>query len=304
MAFCSNCGMKLRSGAKYCDGCGNSVIMTSGKASKGVRQQEFIGLIKKCPNCGEQIKSFTIFCPTCGFEFRDAEASASISSFSSELLKANTATEKEKIIRNYPVPNTKEDIIEFMVLASSNIETETNISIFDAWVTKINQCYTKAGMTFTDDSDIKAIQAVYDSAQSKIKKIHFSNTARRAGKAATNSLNYMPQLIIGCAWIISLLVLIPLCQINLDGVGSNASQIIFIRDLIAGAIVLPRLLICESKLPITVVTIGIVATIAILIPLTQKNLDEVGFSANQLLLIVEVICSIIILMRVFKNKNK
>ena len=40
------------------------------------------------------------------------------------------------MIRNFPIPNAKEDIIEFMILASSNILGEDERDIYVAWIVK------------------------------------------------------------------------------------------------------------------------------------------------------------------------
>lgn len=47
-----------------------------------------------------------------------------------------------------------------------------------------------------------------------------------------------------------------------------------------------------------------ILSIVVLIPLCGKNLDNVGTNAFQLILIVDISCSVVIFVRMFKNKNK
>lgn len=77
------------------------------------------GDVKKCPSCGAATQSFQANCSACGFEFRDIESSKSIKDFF-QLLKNAPLEKHSSIINNYPVPNTKEDIIEFLSLAIGN----------------------------------------------------------------------------------------------------------------------------------------------------------------------------------------
>lgn len=124
----------------------------------------------KCPNCGEAVDAFTANCPSCGYEFRGAKAASSVQRFASELSLASETQHKVSIIRNFPIPNTKEDIFEFMLLASSNISGEQNKSIFDAWLVKFDQSYQKARLVIKDAEDLAQIQGIYDQTQKRIKR--------------------------------------------------------------------------------------------------------------------------------------
>jgi hypothetical protein len=110
-----------------------------------------LGDIKKCPACGSIAQSFQTKCSDCGHDFSNIDANASIQ----QLLKMLDDVEsqrkddaginplkvfggmmakgfgmggvgdkinnrKKEIIRNFPVPNTKEDILEFLSLALPN----------------------------------------------------------------------------------------------------------------------------------------------------------------------------------------
>lgn len=202
MAFCINCGQELANGAKFCAYCGTT---TNNPASQ--RRTVFEGEIHKCPSCGETVNSFLINCPICGHEFRGSEASNSIRSLMSKIneieknrkerktpsffksLLENTdvlTAEDEQIvalIKNFSIPNTKEDILEFMIIASSNIDTKiygnntetdsdreaASRAISDAWKSKLEQAYQKALFSFSNGLELERIEKIYNQ---KIKEVN------------------------------------------------------------------------------------------------------------------------------------
>lgn len=100
------------------------------------------GDVKKCPACGAIVTSFSAKCGDCDHEFSNIEVNTSIqklfsllieldnkysnpnekvgltSLFSNALSKASNSDElinkKCDIIKNFPIPNTKSDILEFL----------------------------------------------------------------------------------------------------------------------------------------------------------------------------------------------
>ena len=149
MSFCTNCGAQIAEGAKFCTNCGAA----STRPESG-RKTVYDGNVHKCPNCGEALTAFASVCPTCGYEIRGKSAVASVQTFYSDLSKAQTTEQMDRMIRNFPIPNTKEDIIEFMILASSNILGEDERDIYEAWLAK----WRKIGR-FTTDTIIRNIAA-------------------------------------------------------------------------------------------------------------------------------------------------
>lgn len=106
-------------------------------------RQEIIDKKKKeaygrvCPNCGKQVNSMTLKCD-CGYEFTNNAVRSSvqiladkIEKITNEASKISNEEDREKkktkeivdAITIYPVPNTKEDIIEFCAMAISNSKT-------------------------------------------------------------------------------------------------------------------------------------------------------------------------------------
>ena len=85
------------------------------------------------------------------------------------------------MIKSFSVPNSKEDMLEFMILATSSMNmktydsTNTNISkgekeLNAAWFSKVQQVYEKAKRTHSTDGTFTEIKALYDSCNEEIKK--------------------------------------------------------------------------------------------------------------------------------------
>lgn len=194
MAFCSNCGTKLNDGARFCQGCGAPV--SNSTAERYTRCEfEYEGKIIKCPNCGELLASFQARCPACGHEIREAKVSSVVKEFASKLeaieaiadptrkgflrkkLEKDEISEKEErkieLIRSFPVPNTKEDMLEFMILATSCISYDLYDScksesvsrgpkeVNAAWYAKVQQVYEKAKRSNFSDDTFQQIESLY-----------------------------------------------------------------------------------------------------------------------------------------------
>ncbi|MBD5481537.1 MAG: hypothetical protein HDR15_03240 [Lachnospiraceae bacterium] len=72
--------------------------------------------------------------------------------------------EKANLIVNFSVPNTKEDIMEFMLLASSNINPKygTDDIVSKAWISKLDQVFQKAELSMRNSPDFAQIKNIYD----------------------------------------------------------------------------------------------------------------------------------------------
>lgn len=166
MAFCINCGQHLDEGVKFCPACGHSVEVE--KTINSERETVYEGSVHKCPNCGEVLPSFVAHCPSCGYEIRGNSAVKSVQELYMEINKATSNFQKDTMIRNFPIPNSKEDILEFMVIASSNIIGEDDKDIYEAWLVKFEQAYQKAVLLFKTDDDFSKIERIYENCQNNI----------------------------------------------------------------------------------------------------------------------------------------
>ena len=201
MAYCTNCGTELVTNGKFCQKCGNP---TGVREEGATRKQEFAGKIYKCPSCGEVLKAFEINCPACGYELRGTKASSAIKEFALKLeaiesrreyekargifatsadmiMMSKTDKQKISLINSFVVPNSKEDMLEFMILATSNINmrafelSNTSVSKSDkelnnAWLSKVQQVFEKARRSYSTDDVFADIEALYNKCNLEISK--------------------------------------------------------------------------------------------------------------------------------------
>lgn len=205
MKYCINCGQALADGAKFCANCGKTVGAPQSETTEQ-RKTVYEGEIHKCPNCGEVLPSFTRNCPVCGYELREAKAASSVKEFALKLETiesqrifeprpkgllgsanarehiSKTDEQKISLIKNFSIPNTTEDMLEFMILATSNVDvkifdsfynsriSKSERAISEAWLSKMEQVYEKASYSQGDPQAIKQIQTLYDNLHTKVKK--------------------------------------------------------------------------------------------------------------------------------------
>lgn len=144
---------------------------------------EKAGNVTKCPQCKANVPSFTTKCEFCGHEFRNIDSISSITKLADLLLNAegerkekstigmifnNTNSKvhnkKMDIINNFPVPNSKEDILEFLATATPKAKAATKLTAMlyggegkekyemaKTWKSKCEQIIIKAGFSFKND---------------------------------------------------------------------------------------------------------------------------------------------------------
>lgn len=227
MPFCTNCGAQIAEGTKFCTNCGVAVNRNN-SCSYNSRVTVCEGKIHKCPNCGEVLDSFRSHCPSCGYEIRDTHSSNSVRELAQKLerieaehmapIEVNESLmkrvfgkdfkeadevkeaqvrfdvqkqqQKANLIVNYSVPNTREDILEFMILASSNIDVKKGIDdeISKAWITKFDQVYEKAKLLMGNEPSFVQIKYVYDRKKAQIKNRKYKGLATACFYVGISSL--------------------------------------------------------------------------------------------------------------------
>lgn len=151
-------------------------------------QSNKYGDVKKCPACGAMIEAFTARCPECGHEFSNIAANSSIQrlfemlnqveaeskeypdtilgsyarllgdSMANAMGGTKTIKRKKSIIQNFPVPTTKDDIIEFLSQAvplarKPGIFSQDEIAktMYPVWKAKCEQVIIKAKFALRED---------------------------------------------------------------------------------------------------------------------------------------------------------
>lgn len=176
--------------------------------------------IKHCPACGEIVGLNDFVCGACGHELRRVtDGSINELYCRLEALEAGRSNDESKnadgvsrtdalkanAIRYFPIPNTKQDLLEFLVMAKANSQEgdkEYEEVVLDAWKSKFDQAYDKAEALFGEDEDFSKFEKIRG-------RIHRSRPLRLDKDNMTylilfSSLIIMMCLLIFWGWTMSL----------------------------------------------------------------------------------------------------
>lgn len=140
------------------------------------------GNVQKCPQCGASIEPMAVKCSTCGYEFRNVEALKSSQVLANKLGAIYEAYRNKEnceeqmwgeiasTIRNFPVPTTKEDLLDFSIQMKSRRKSGEDPIIDDAYKAKFHECVDKCKMLFPDEP---LVQDLIIEAQKKEKGCSF-----------------------------------------------------------------------------------------------------------------------------------
>lgn len=147
------------------------------KAASSAPKSNKFGDVKKCPACGAIVQSYQGVCPECGYAFENIEANSSSQRFSEMLEKMITEEESKSAfkritqtytraftgkgletkihtaIKNFPVPNTKADLMEFIITMKTKMNDGQD-PYADAYRAKYKECINKARLLFPNDRDL------------------------------------------------------------------------------------------------------------------------------------------------------
>jgi hypothetical protein len=147
------------------------------------------GIVVKCPSCGDIVPSFTINCKACGHEFRGVTSRSVIVQLQIKLKEIedyewknnpnnglngtvrvdlmvilSIANKQTPIIEGFLVPNTKEDILEFLSLALpigskqfswfEKTQQPGDFKLSQVYKAKAQQCIMKARIAFANDIEL------------------------------------------------------------------------------------------------------------------------------------------------------
>ena len=167
------------------------------------------GDVRKCPACGAIVPSMAAVCPECGQEFTNIKANSTAnmlmlkideiqaqSSVAQRGLNAKDAKTAQRetwaiesqvtsrtvqAIKNFPIPNTREDLIEFMTLCLSNSRADRQYvdEIAEAWREKFEQLITKARITIPNYPIAEDLIKKYKSKREAVEKKTAEENAKR-----------------------------------------------------------------------------------------------------------------------------
>jgi hypothetical protein len=131
------------------------------------------GVINKCPNCGGVLKAFTTTCEFCGHElagvranrtisalvakFDELESEAVRSGLSGSALEGEIVARKARIIRDFPIPNSREDLLSLLYFIHPKIQNclkpDPNA---DDWRIKFREVMSLAKNAYKGDAKTRA----------------------------------------------------------------------------------------------------------------------------------------------------
>lgn len=180
-------------------------VVIEGRLAKMKREEDWLrpappsdkfGDVKKCPNCGEPVEPMAVKCSACGYEFRNVEALKSSQRLAEKLEAIDEAYRGKKIehnvgfgmkedrtifevgreqvtaIKSFPVPTTKEDLLDFAISMQSKWKSSTmgddQLGLKSAYKEKYDECVNKAQILFPNDP---MFQGVFEQYQADKKNI-------------------------------------------------------------------------------------------------------------------------------------
>lgn len=131
-----------------------------------------VGDVLRCPRCNEPYTPGSVKCGACGYEFINREAVSSATKFAEGLAKATEKAAKmktknddqseiiENFITSFPLPNTRDDLLEFIASMEARRHNSSESSEYKA---KLVEAINKAEMFFPNDPQFKlVIQQIRD----------------------------------------------------------------------------------------------------------------------------------------------
>lgn len=121
------------------------------------------GNVKVCPNCGALWISGTTKCKECGYILSNVSANSSAILLDERLKRASGARAKAHVISSFPIPHSREDLIEFLTSLEPKtkgmVSSEGEKSIRKAYIEKFNECLNKATILYPEDRIISSFVA-------------------------------------------------------------------------------------------------------------------------------------------------
>lgn len=140
------------------------------------------GGVRKCPACGAQISAGTAICPECGHEFVGVGAVSSIEKLSKLIEDASQrdsaqsavrqlfaqSSQVVSVIKNFPIPNTAEDLLEFCLVCETRGKNDKTLPVEYAYYEKYRESVNKAKTFFGNDSRFQPLITRFDKTSRKM----------------------------------------------------------------------------------------------------------------------------------------
>lgn len=180
-------------------------VVIDGRLAKMKREEDWLrpappsnkfGDVKECPRCGKPVEPMAVKCSACGYEFRNVEALKSSQRLAEKLEAINEAYRGKKVetnmgfgfkqdttifevgreqvtaIKSFPVPTTKEDLLDFAISMQSRWKSSTmgddQLGLKSAYKAKYDECVNKAQILFPNDP---MFQGIFEQHQADKKNI-------------------------------------------------------------------------------------------------------------------------------------
>lgn len=158
------------------------------KSASSAPKSNKLGNVKKCPACDFPVQSYQGVCPECGYAFEGVDANRSsqaLQKLVDSILQEQAATDSKDVsvgasilnnfsmsnahnemrkfervrnaIQNFPVPNTKTDLMEFILSLKPKTKGMAGGQYADAYLAKYKECLDKARFMFPNDKDFAPI---------------------------------------------------------------------------------------------------------------------------------------------------
>lgn len=205
------------------DGIGWYPPNSSSRTEGSERRTVYEGELHKCPNCGEPLCSFAAYCPACGYEIRNSANSQAVEAFVQKLEQSDSESKTVSLIKSFPIPNTREDVLEFLIYASANISDIASVPINLAWRVKFEQSYQKAQMLL-QGADLNTARTLYKTTTQKMREQDVALGRKATGDALKKTGSVIAAIVrtIMRSFLAAGAVLAFYKAIQVDNLGANA----------------------------------------------------------------------------------
>ena len=182
---------------------------------KAAPKSDKFGDVRKCPACGALVPAMAAVCPECGYEFSGVQASSSAQLLAKQIAELQnegmskktriientkaknvfdtTSFDRQRdidegmikrivsLIENFPIPNTKADVLDFLTALKPKVETkgeENTYPLRKAYLVKYQECLEKARVLFPGD---QRVNYFIEALPKMKKKVRWSNSHFVAG---------------------------------------------------------------------------------------------------------------------------